>query len=304
MSAELIHIASSEHLPLADFNLVGRGVDATIRLDDASVSRQHASIRRQGSTYWVTDLGSSNLTYLNGLVIRSAQKLTDGDKLRFGSVEFEFLSDDPGNIDFSDTTLLQTQVLTRAAPMVQSKPVVMLVGDLKAYSELSARLPANELAQLMNHWYEDCRELFKEAGAVIDKFIGDCVFAYWHSDGPLARQQALECSLALSDASGRLTEAERQTLTDNNASFDCCVGLHVGEVALGGSSQSDYTVLGDAVNLAFRIEALTRNLEKDILASAEFVSGWEPVGGRFEPSGTHPVKGFVDPVEVYSAHAV
>ncbi len=98
MADQLLHIDTGARIDLVEFNMLGRAVDATIPLEDASVSRQHASIRRQGKEYWLTDLGSSNYTYLNGLVVRTPQKIVPGDRLRFGSVEFEFVSGDPGEI--------------------------------------------------------------------------------------------------------------------------------------------------------------------------------------------------------------
>ncbi len=199
--------------------------------------------------------------------------------------------------------MFQTQVLTRSEPVVQTRPVVMLVGDIKAYSRLSSKLAADDLAKLMNHWYEKCRDFLKQKEAVIDKFTGDCVFAYWHSDGPRARQLALDVATALADSSWLLTDSQKQMLLRVDASFDCCIGMHVGEVALSGASQDDFTALGDAVNLAFRIEGLTRDLDQKILASSAFVSDWDPVGVSFQSCGLHEVKGFSEPVEVYSVGA-
>lgn len=304
MAAQLIHTESGTSVELVDFNMIGRGADATILVEAASISRQHASIRCQGSDYWVTDLGSSNHTYLNDLVVRNAQKLSSGDLLRFGNVEFEFVSQETDPVaEQLDASLFQTQMLARSEPVVQSRLVVMLVADLKAYTELSSQLPADGLARLMNYWYEDCRELLKEKEAVIDKFIGDCVFAYWHSDGPRARQLALEVAAALAESSVRLSEKLREMLHEHGASFDCGVGLHVGEVALGGVSKDDFTALGDAVNLAFRVEALTRELGKDILATKDFVTGWDPVGCQFVPCGHQEVKGFAEPIEIFSVES-
>jgi adenylate cyclase len=301
MAAQLIHTDSGTFIDLVDFNMIGRGTDATILVEAASVSRQHASIRRQGKDYWLTDLGSSNHTYINDFVVRSAQKLASGDRLRFGNVEFEFVSEDSDSMAGQfDTTVLQTQMLAKAEPVVRSRPVVMLVADLKAYSRLSSQLPPEGLAKLMNYWYEDCRDLLEGKEAVIDKFIGDCVFAYWHSDGPRARQFAVDAALTLAKPFARLDDKLSAMLQEHEASFDCGVGLHVGEVAIGGASKDDFTALGDAVNLAFRIESLTRNLGRDILASADFVAGWELAGAKLAACGPCEVKGFAEPVEVYA----
>ena len=81
MPAELvIYIGEQEQkFPLADFNIIGRSKDVAIQLLDAGVSREHSSIRRDSSGYWVNDLGSANGTYVNDLAVTSSQKLKNGD---------------------------------------------------------------------------------------------------------------------------------------------------------------------------------------------------------------------------------
>ena len=59
------------------------------------------------------------------------------------------------------------------------------------------------------------------------------------------------------------------------------------------------TAVGEAVNITFRIESLTRKLEQPVLASAAFINGLPEAGSIFQPAGTHMVKGQPDPVEVY-----
>ena len=62
---------------LEEFNLIGRSQDATIRLDDNGISRQHATIRREGRLYWITDLGSANGSFVNDVA-----RLPTGDRIR------------------------------------------------------------------------------------------------------------------------------------------------------------------------------------------------------------------------------
>jgi len=70
--------------------------------------------------------------------------------------------------------------------------------------------------------------------------------------------------------------------------------------AYGAISSSEFTLLGDAVNLAFRIEALTRDLEKEILVSGDFLKGWAHGLGYCKSCGIKSVKGRAEGVEVYS----
>lgn len=99
----------SASAPLRDGLLVGRAPHADLRLDDPSVSREHAVVRRGGSTWTVTDTGSRNGTLLNGnrIPMYVACPLRDGDRLEVGGVDVTVrLADDeaPGPGDPDDQT--------------------------------------------------------------------------------------------------------------------------------------------------------------------------------------------------------
>ena len=78
------------------------------------------------------------------------------------------------------------------------------------------------------------------------------------------------------------------------------VGCEVGEVAIGAMGKGVNTALGDAVNIAFRIEALTRTVERPALVSAAFLDGWEEGRPYFESCGVHEIRGLSEPIEVFS----
>src|SRR5215212_2515528 len=75
---------------LDDFVVVGRGDDATLRLSDPEVSRQHATLRREGANYWVVDLGSANGSYVNEQALTVPRMLQDGDRIQFGNTKLLF----------------------------------------------------------------------------------------------------------------------------------------------------------------------------------------------------------------------
>ena len=68
---------------------IGRSRDCDIRLDDPNVSRHHAEIRQEGTTYWIVDLGSTNGLEVNGKRVKRA-KLEDADRMTVGSTELVF----------------------------------------------------------------------------------------------------------------------------------------------------------------------------------------------------------------------
>lgn len=284
--------------PLEDFNLIGRSHDATVRISDAGISRQHATIRREGKYFWVTDLGSANGSFVNDVAVTAARALRHGDRLQFGSSSFVFSQDesDGRSEPISGT---QTQVLRTLALPVRTFHATLLVGDLRDFSKIAAQLTAEEVASMLREWYADCEMILKQRGATIDKFIGDGVFAYWSGVDAATRERAAEAARLLSNPASS-TSVTRRWVKDNlGVEVRCQVGLHVGEVALGAMGRGVNTAVGEAVNVTFRIEGLTRKLETPVLASADFVSGSGSAAPQFENAGVHHLKGQPEPVEVY-----
>jgi adenylate cyclase len=284
--------------PLDDFNLIGRSQDASICFNEPGISRQHATIRREGTQYFIMDLASANGSYVNDTAISSARALNNGDKLQFGPLIFFF--DQQHSENTGHFAGGQTEVFTSASVRVRTSQITLLVGDLCDFTKLSAQLSAEQVAALLREWYADCEQILKPRGATIDKFMGDGVFAYWPSVDPVTRANAAECARLLSrqEASQSLT---RKTLLRNRGIVvQCNVGLHIGEVAFGSMGRGVNTAVGEAVNVTFRIESLTRKLQQPVLASAAFVKGWPDAERVFEYQGIHPVKGQPMPVEVYS----
>ncbi|MFZ4763635.1 MAG: FHA domain-containing protein [Roseimicrobium sp.] len=303
MGAYLKTLTSGETYQLDDFNLIGRSEEATIRINDTGVSRQHATIRREGVHYWLVDLGSANGCYVNDVSLTTARVLRDGDRVQIGSCIFLFDQSDSAISSTGDATMLgmKTQVLKRALAPVKSQQVTLFVGDLKGFTHLSSQVGAEQVADLLREWYADCNAIMKRTGAMIDKFIGDCVFAYWPGTEADIRAKAVDAARSLRLAEADAATPTRKLLRDTkNIVLDCRIGLHLGEVAIGSMGKGINTALGDAVNLAFRIEGLTRAVNKPVLASAAFLAGWEEGAHEFEPCGHHDVKGHPEKVEVFA----
>ena len=153
---------------------------------------------------------------------------------------------------------------------------------------------------MLREWYAQCEQVLKSRGAVIDKFIGDGVFAYWHGDTSDIRAKATEAARILS-APEASESPKRKWLKENmNIEVHCHIGLNIGDVALGAMGRGMATAVGEAVNVTFRIESLTRKLQVPVLASASFLQGWQPGFELYQNAGVHAVKGQPEPVEVYS----
>jgi adenylate cyclase len=298
MAAFLREAESGISHHLEEFNLIGRSQDATIRLDDNGISRQHATIRREGRLYWITDLGSANGSFVNDVALSSSRALRNGDRIQLGTLMLQFEQDDSGSTQ--EMIGGKTQMLRTAVSLpVKTVQATLLVGDLKNFTNISSQLTAEEVASMLREWYADCESILKPRGAVIDKFIGDGVFAYWPASDLDTRRRAIEAAMLLSRAEASHSATRKWLAENKGITVQCNIGLNVGPVALGAMGRGVNTAVGEAVNITFRIESLTRKLDQPVLASAAFINGLPEAGSMFQPAGTHPVKGQPDPVEVY-----
>ncbi len=296
MHAAIRNIATGELHRLGDVSLIGRGEGVAVRLTDASVSRQHAAIRHEHAVFWITDLGSANGTFVNGLALTATRVLRNGDKVQLGSVVLMF--EESGQAETSNRSEEKTRIARLEPQPLQPVPVTILVGDLKGFTAICARLSAGEVAELLREWYADCDAILKRHGATIDAFIGDGVFAYWHGVDHDIRISALRAAETLRAVETVPASPTRRLLNDRyGAGLDCRIGLHVGRAAVGAMGKGVNTALGDDVNIAFRIEGLTRVIDQPILVSAAFADGFP--GEQLRTCGKHTAKGLEEPIEVF-----
>lgn len=300
MPAILRDLASGEVYPLNDFTLIGRGEGATLRLADAGISRQHATIRRENLDYWLVDLGSANGSFVNDVALTSARVLRHGDRIRLGNSVLVFHQRDQQQMpDVVENARTQVSILPTRP--VASAELTLFVADLKGFTQMSEMLSADQVAELLREWYADCQAILRRHGASIDNFIGDSVFAYWHGVDAATRLKALRAAQELQSVEIEPTTPTRLVLrAKHNIALDCRIGIHIGTVAVGAMGKGISTALGDAVNTVFRIEGLTRLVGQPLLVSAAFVNGWGPDRPSFRSFGFHPVKGRAEPVEVFA----
>ena len=299
MPAIVRELTSGERHHLREVSLIGRGEGAAVHLTDASVSRHHASIRHEHSSFWIVDLGSANGTFVNGIAVTQPRALRHGDRLQLGNAVLLFEESDFASCRHPIGE--KTQISRLVPEPARGVPVTMLVADLKGFSAICALLMAEQVAALLREWYADCDTILRRHGATIDKFIGDGAFAYWNGTDLETREKALLAAQALRAAEAMPTSPTRVLLRSRHGiGLDCRIGIHLGEAAVGAMGKGINTALGDAVNVAFRIEALTRAVDQPILVSAAFAEGWPEHRHRFAPCGRHALKGHTDQVEVFA----
>ncbi len=273
---------------------LGRDPKSAIFIDDPRASRRHAMIRRMPDGFWFYDLGSSNRSYINDRMVSSGQLLQNGDLIKIGDHELRFEGGAPKGPPTTQVDSIQTIIGT------QSKDVIILVSDIQGFTSLSEQLSPDDLSPVMSSWYDDIRKTVEKHGGTVDKFIGDCVLAYWLNTSHPFRLDALKAAHAMQTVAKEVQSNHQQVLSGTGVTFSTGAAIHLGSVAYGAVSAGEFTLLGDAVNLAFRLEGLTREFEKPVLVSEEFLSSWEMGRALCEPCGSRHVKGRTEPVEVFS----
>jgi class 3 adenylate cyclase len=179
---------------------------------------------------------------------------------------------------------------------------IILFGDIVAFSYLSERFPVEEVADLVSQFLKVCSSRVVEGGGQVNKYVGDCVMAYFPPDE--ADGAITACLNTLKDIQQLRSGAGESGLM---RFLYCGFGLTKGPVIegnIGSPIKMDYTVLGDTVNLAARLEGLTRNIGKAIAVTKSVrdacTQPWNFVAmGDFELKGQSrslPIYSLDDPV--------
>ena len=180
----------------------------------------------------------------------------------------------------------------------QELVVTVLFSDIRGVSTIAERLSAREIAEIVGRHLGAMAEVVVEHGGTIDKFQGDAVMAIFGAPDPLPDHAAcgLRCAIAMQR---RQTELNAQGWgSDEVPMLGVGIGLNTGTViagAIGGGGRLEYTVIGDAVNVAQRLQSEAEGGE--IVAAASTVAAAPDI--ECESIGPRPVKGREEPVEVF-----
>lgn len=181
--------------------------------------------------------------------------------------------------------------------------VAILFCDIRGFTGLSERLSPQELMKFLNSYFLRMNDPIHQNRGFIDKFIGDAIMALFDHPGGSPKDKARDAIQAAIDL--------RKALILYNSHRDNCeylpinmgIGIHFGPVIIGtvgSDDRMDTTVLGDSVNIAFRLESLTPKYNADIIVSAQTL---QTIGADY-PLKTRlldwvRVKGRQSAIEVY-----
>jgi len=186
----------------------------------------------------------------------------------------------------------------------QDRVLTIMFTDIRGFSTLAEHSPAAEIAQMLNQHFEMLTRRIEAEGGTVDKFIGDSVMAFWGAPEPIPDHGAR--ALAAAQA---IQQAVREDSDKRRAAGQPVVavriGLHTGPVVVGNigpRSRVNYTVVGDTVNTAARLEALAKEIgpEDDcvVLLSGETAAA-APEDIELEALGARAIRGRDGAVEVY-----
>ena len=264
MSALLLLDQNGENkqFPCQVILTLGRDKNNDVVLADLKVSRNHAMVRCLGNEdFYLTDGGSSNGTYVNAKRISMPTLLQNGDKITIGSSDFSFVqekltAEELPQDDGGATVLIQRKV--------EVSQFVILVADIRGFTTLSESIPIERLTQIMNTWFHAATDCVQQNFGIVDKFLGDCVYARWETGNDMvdAVINAARSASMLNALSEKINKKYADVLTGPRE-MRIGVGINAGNAAVG-LDKSD-TAIGDAVNLAFRLESSSKDLGKDVI---------------------------------------
>ncbi|MDB5410379.1 MAG: adenylate cyclase [Rhodospirillales bacterium] len=188
----------------------------------------------------------------------------------------------------------------------ETRTMTLMFCDIRGFTTISEGLDARQLTQFINEFLSPMTEIILDHRGTIDKYIGDCIMAFWnaplhdadHAEHAVRAAQAMRHRLVeLNVEWRRRAEAEGRIFT----TVEMGIGINTGECSVGnmGSQQRfDYSVLGDAVNIASRLEGLTKLYGVDCIigeSTAALVPDWP-----FIELDLVLVKGKVRPAQIFT----
>ncbi|NKL31711.1 adenylate/guanylate cyclase domain-containing protein [Rhizobium leguminosarum bv. viciae] len=206
-------------------------------------------------------------------------------------------------------TLLQTYVGPHASEQILSGVTTrgsgatvgaaIMICDLRDFTAISDLWPRDDVIHLLNDYFDAMSDPIERHGGEILKFMGDGLLAIF----PLAKETACHDLLqAIREGQALMAQLNEQYAGNGREPLRYGVGVHVGDVMygnIGSRRRLDFTVIGPAVNVASRLETLTKEVKRPVLLSRAFVE-MAGCAKDMDSLGTFPLRGLGEPVDVFA----
>ncbi len=191
----------------------------------------------------------------------------------------------------------------------ERREVTILFSDIRGFTTLSEKLPPEKVVELLNEYFAHMAEIIFKWEGTLDKFMGDAIMVFWGAPLPQNdhEERALQCAIEMIK---KLRSLCKKWDEKGKPQLKIGIGINTGEVLVGNigaeGKKMDYTVIGDSVNLASRLEGLNKEFNSEIIISEfTFKKLKEKIAAGFfgtvdiEELGEISVKGKEKPVKIY-----
>ncbi len=246
-----------------------------------------------GTGLWVSPLWAILSVSAQAIVITAARFwLSEKDKRRIRNIFSHYVSPEVVSriVDRGEASLRGEQ-----------RELTVMFTDLRGFTSLSEKLTPVQVVSLLNRYFTPMTALVRESGGTLDKFIGDALMAFWNAplDVDGHPEKAVRAALAMQRSlAGMNAELQR----DFGLTLRMGAGIHTGQAHVGNMGSDDltnYTAVGDTVNLASRLEGLCSRYGVTLVTSGETASR---CGGGLvlRELARLRVKGRAEPVDVFT----
>lgn len=187
----------------------------------------------------------------------------------------------------------------------ENRTATVLFSDIRSFTSISERLTPPQVVAMLNEYFSAMVEVVIRYDGVVNKFIGDALMAIYNVPVPQSRPElrAVCTALDMIASLGRLNAAREAR---GDPALEVGIGINTGPVVagnIGHRQRLEYTVIGDAVNLAQRIESQTKLSGHPVLISA---STYRAVADAVEAEALEPVqvKGKAQPIALYAVRSL
>ena len=185
----------------------------------------------------------------------------------------------------------------------ETRTMTFMFSDIRGFTPISEKYKGNPegLTKLINRFLTRMTDIIIKNGGTIDKFMGDCIMAFWNApiDDGQHEEHAVQAALEMQE---ELKLLNSELTAEGLPNINIGIGINTGEALVGnmGSDQRfDYYVIGDAVNLASRLESSSKTLGKTLVIGEDTMKG-SKLNYNFEYVDEITVKGKTEAIKVYT----
>jgi len=165
----------------------------------------------------------------------------------------------------------------------EQKELTIFFSDIADFTSISEQLSPEELVALLNTYLGEMTDIIMQSGGTLDKYIGDAVMAFWGAPLPQPTHATSACLAALAQRDA-LTAMQKSVQLPQNMPLHARMGIHTGAAVvgnMGSNTRFNYTVMGDTVNLASRLEGVNKMYGTQIIISeATYLAAHEAIVSR------------------------